>query len=179
LKKIIDFFSIFKYYEKKGIFMETEHIGRRLETLIEVLEMKGGDFAKKAEISQSLISNIIAGKNGPSKATVNLICRTYNVNKEWLLTGRGEMFILPDGRLEKLSPDERELLEIYDKLIPETQKEVRDYANEKLELQELRGNQKQTPGGTTRPLEAPQAAKSKTIPGEKGERRADTSEKPV
>jgi transcriptional regulator with XRE-family HTH domain len=118
--------------------MEKEHIGKRLEVLMKALKIKGGDFAKKAEISQSLISNIIAGKNGPSKATVNLICRTYNVNKEWLLEGSGEMFIFPDGRLEKLSPDERELLEIYDKLIPETQKEVRDYANDKLELQELR-----------------------------------------
>jgi transcriptional regulator with XRE-family HTH domain len=118
--------------------MEQKHIGKRLEILIEALKMKGGDFAKKAEISQSLISNIIAGKNGPSKATVNLICRTYNVNKEWLLTGNGEMFVFLDGRLENLSSDEKELLEIYDKLIPETQKEVRDYANDKLELQELR-----------------------------------------
>jgi transcriptional regulator with XRE-family HTH domain len=118
--------------------MEKEHIGKRLEALIEALEMKGGDFARKAEISQSLISNIIAGKNGPSKATVNLICRTYNVNKEWLLEGKGEMLILSDGRLEKLSSDERELLEVYDKLLPETQKEVRDYVEEKLELQELR-----------------------------------------
>jgi len=41
-------------------------------------------------------------------------------------------------KTQKLPPDARELLEIYDKLIPETQKEVRDYANEKLELQELR-----------------------------------------
>jgi transcriptional regulator with XRE-family HTH domain len=118
--------------------MEKEHIGKRLEILMETLKMKGGDFAKKAEISQSLISNIIAGKNGPSKATVNLICRTYNVNKEWLLEGHGEMFIFPDGQLEKLSSDERELLEIYDKLILETQKEVLKYANDRLELQELR-----------------------------------------
>jgi transcriptional regulator with XRE-family HTH domain len=118
--------------------VEKEHIGKRLKILIEALKMKGGDFAKKAEISQSLVSNIIAGKNGPSRATVNLICRTYSVNQEWLLTGKGEMFIPPDGRLEKLSPDERELIGIYDKLVPETQKEVRDYANEKLELQELR-----------------------------------------
>jgi transcriptional regulator with XRE-family HTH domain len=118
--------------------MEREHIGKRLETLMKVLEMKSGDFAKKAEISQSLISNITAGKNGPSKSTVSLICRTYGVNKEWLLTGDGEMFISPDGRLENLAPDEKELLEAYDRLMPETQKEVRDYAREKLELQELR-----------------------------------------
>jgi transcriptional regulator with XRE-family HTH domain len=165
--------------------MKREYIGKRLEILIEDLNMKSGDFAKKAEISQSLISNIIAGKNGPSKATVNLICRTYGVNKEWLLTGEGEMLIPPDGRLENLAPDERELLEIYDKLIPDTQKEVRDYANEKLELQELRekaGGEapKQAPGGTTLPIEALQETKGQeSMDDGKRERRADTSEKPV
>jgi hypothetical protein len=41
-----------------------------------------------------------------------------------------------DGR--PLEPEEQELLEIYDKLIPEIREDVRDYASEKLELQELR-----------------------------------------
>jgi transcriptional regulator with XRE-family HTH domain len=118
--------------------MKKEYIGERLVSLMKALKIKSGDFANKAEISQSLISNIIAGKNGPSKATINLICRTYGVNKEWLLTGKGEMLLPVDGQLGNLTSNERELLEIYDKLMPKTQKEVLDYANEKLELQELR-----------------------------------------
>jgi hypothetical protein len=49
-------------------------------------------------------------------------------------------------------------------LLPKNQKEVRDYANEKLELQELRektGGEapKQAPGGTTSAQEGPQGAK--------------------
>ncbi len=72
--------------------MEKNTIGNRIEILIEKLGLNKGEFAKKADISQSLISNIISGNNGPSRATVNLICNTYHVNKTWLRTGEGEMF---------------------------------------------------------------------------------------
>jgi hypothetical protein len=48
------------------------------------------------------------------------------------------MLAQPDERLNSLDSDERELIETYDKLIPETQKDVRDYTKEKLELQNLR-----------------------------------------
>ena len=116
-----------------------QELGKRLESLIKTLNMKKGEFADKAGISQSLISNIIAGKNGASKATINLICITYNVNKDWLINGQNPIFNKKSD-FDRLgsSPIIREIIELYDKLLPEIQKEVRDYIMEKYELQELR-----------------------------------------
>jgi hypothetical protein len=86
------------------------------------------------------------GKSKLTESNIKLICLTFSVREDWLREGKGEMFnppspeppepVIIDGR--KLEADEKELLDTYDKLIPETQKDIRDYANEKLELQELR-----------------------------------------
>jgi transcriptional regulator with XRE-family HTH domain len=78
--------------EKKG------SIGDRLKFLIETLNLSKGEFAKNADVSQSLISNILSGNNGPSRATINLICNTYGINKTWLRDGTGEM-LKKDGKV--------------------------------------------------------------------------------
>jgi transcriptional regulator with XRE-family HTH domain len=118
---------------------KNQELGKRLESLIKILNMKKGEFADKAGISQSLISNIIAGKNGASKATINLICVTYNVNKEWLINGQEPVFNeKPNFDRLGSSPIIGEIIYLYDKLLPEIQKEIREYIMEKYELQELR-----------------------------------------
>jgi len=117
----------------------------RLGFLIETLGLSKGEFAKRADISQSLVSNILTGNNGPSRATVNLICNTYKVNKEWLREGKGEMFIKKpepkqketviklDG--ETLKDDEAELVGIYQKLEKPTKRKVLTYAHDMLDVQ--------------------------------------------
>ena len=122
--------------EEKG-----ETLGTRLGILIKFLGLSKGDFAEKADISQSLVSNILSGKNGPSNSTLNLICCTYNVNKNWLRTGEGDMLIEkpepapqkepiigPDG--ETLKGDEAELVGIYRELEEPNQKKVLTYAHD-------------------------------------------------
>lgn len=51
------------------------------------------DFAKRLSISRSAVCKIESGENSPSEQTINLICKEFNVNSEWLRTGKGEMFI--------------------------------------------------------------------------------------
>ena len=48
-------------------------------------------FAKEINISQSMVSKICADKAIPSDRTVSDICRIYNINKDWLLHGTGDM----------------------------------------------------------------------------------------
>ena len=51
------------------------------------------DFAKSISISRSAICKMESGENYPSEQTIHLICSEYNVNEDWLRTGKGEMFI--------------------------------------------------------------------------------------
>ena len=51
------------------------------------------DFAKRLSISRSAVCKIESGENSPSEQTISLICKEFNVNSEWLRTGKGEMFI--------------------------------------------------------------------------------------
>jgi transcriptional regulator with XRE-family HTH domain len=145
---------------------------KRLKELRKKLDIKQGEFAKRIGLKQGSYSDVENGKEVLTQRNIKLICLEFGVSDEWLRNGQGPMFTPPkppsqaiagpDGR--ELASDERELLETYDRLIPETRKEVRDYAGEKLELQELRAKTGGTdapqnaPGGATLPLEATREA---------------------
>lgn len=49
-------------------------------------------FAEKIGLSKNFVWMIEKGERVPSERTINAICREFDVNKEWLLTGEGEMF---------------------------------------------------------------------------------------
>lgn len=53
--------------------------------------MSQTDFAKRLSVSRSAICKMESGENFPSEQTINLICREFNVNEDWLRTGNGEM----------------------------------------------------------------------------------------
>lgn len=48
-------------------------------------------FAKRINVSQSLISMVASGTAVPSDRTINDICREFSVDPLWLRTGDGEM----------------------------------------------------------------------------------------
>lgn len=65
----------------------------RIKTLRKQLKMTQEDFAKRLGLARNSIANYEIGRREPTNAIVNSICREFNVNEEWLLTGKGEMFI--------------------------------------------------------------------------------------
>lgn len=65
----------------------------RLKQIRKKLGCNQNEFAEKLGISVSNISSYEAGRRNPSDAVINLICEKFSVNKEWLETGKGEMFI--------------------------------------------------------------------------------------
>jgi transcriptional regulator with XRE-family HTH domain len=133
------------------------------ERVTEIRKAKGlnqTDFARKIGITQASLSLIELGKSKLTEANIRLICLSFGVNEEWLREGKGEM--LDDEAL--LSERERYLLEQFRKLSPKAQIMVIEYAEKLLaDEQALREEApeglKQAPGGTTRPLEAPQEDK--------------------
>lgn len=50
-------------------------------------------FAKFLGISVSNLASYETGRREPSSAVVQLICQKCDVNKDWLETGTGEMFV--------------------------------------------------------------------------------------
>jgi transcriptional regulator with XRE-family HTH domain len=136
-----------------------EGIGTRLKSLRKEIGLKQGEFARQIKMSQGMLSGIETGNEILSERNMKLICLEFGVNLDWLEGGGdGPMF-----KSQELTSGEKELLETYDRLMTETQKEVRDYAREKLELQELREKAdrevpKQSQRNTTLPYEAPQEA---------------------
>ena len=68
------------------------------------LNVSQREFAKRIFISQTLLGAIELGKRNINERTIQLITTEFKVNREWLLTGRGEMFASPppDLQLEKL-----------------------------------------------------------------------------
>lgn len=49
-------------------------------------------FADKLGIARGNIAAYEVGKNSPSDAVISLLCTKFNINEEWLRTGRGEMY---------------------------------------------------------------------------------------
>ena len=69
------------------------HLNERINYLIKSLGMKKTAFAEKLNVSQAFVSQLCSGVKQPSERTIQDICTKFNVNEEWLRTGKGEIFI--------------------------------------------------------------------------------------
>lgn len=67
----------------------------RLRLLRKHLELTQKEFAQSIGLkSASAIGNIELGLIELSERNINSICEVHNVNKDWILTGNGDMIIL-------------------------------------------------------------------------------------
>ena len=88
-------------------------VNARIKTVRKTLGLSQRAFCKGIFLSHSFYAQIESGTRKPNERVYELISTKYNVNKDWLLTGKGEMFSgpAPDVELEKL-------IEIYKELDP-------------------------------------------------------------
>lgn len=68
-------------------------IGKRLREFRENLHFKQEELADKLELSKQAISKIETDVNYPTAQVLIKLALDYNLNSDWLLTGRGNMFI--------------------------------------------------------------------------------------
>ena len=67
-------------------------INERISLIVEESGLTKTAFAKRVNVSQQYISKLV--KTGePSELFIDVVCREFNVNEEWLRTGEGEMFV--------------------------------------------------------------------------------------
>ena len=87
----------------------TETIADRINHILKTKEVKKTELAKRLKLSDSSVSTICSGKSNPSKQTIAMICREFNINEEWLQNGKGEMFAINSGNALEVLAEERHL----------------------------------------------------------------------
>ncbi len=104
------------------------HPSERLSLLINTLSLNVNSFATECGYSSSTtIWRIINDNKKPSKPTLDKICARFkNVNKEWLLTGQGSMFLTKES-LDDLTVTAKQVL---DKLEPILKVNFNDLVNQ-------------------------------------------------
>lgn len=68
-------------------------MNERIKKVRKVLELTQQEFADRIGVKRNTIANYEINRNEPSNSVISLICREFNVNEEWLRTGKGQMFI--------------------------------------------------------------------------------------
>ena len=68
-------------------------IGERVKMIRKELGLNQTDFAKGLDLSRSRIGYIENGERSLTERTLNDIVREYGVNRDYILTGEGDMFI--------------------------------------------------------------------------------------
>ena len=73
----------------------SDDVNDRIKQVRTALNITQRDFAKRIYISQTLLGNIELGNRNVNERTIQLISTAFNVSKNWLLTGEGEMLTSP------------------------------------------------------------------------------------
>ena len=112
-------------------------INARIKAVRKTLGLSQRAFCKGIFLSHSFYAQIESGTRKANDRIYELISTKYNVNKDWLITGKGEMFSgpAPDVELEQL-------IEIYKELEPL----FREYIT--LQIKQLLSVQKRSRGST-------------------------------
>ena len=99
----------------------------RIKELRKTLNLKQKEFGAIIGLRSSM-SEIETGNAPITERTIIAICSKFNVNEEWLRTGKGEMFIIEDKKFN-------EFFEIYKHLSPPLQEFLIQTAKDLLSAQ--------------------------------------------
>ena len=81
-------------------------INERIRGLRKSLGLTQQEFSSRLGISRNTVATYEVGPSSPSESALTLICKTWNVNPEWLRTGEGEMyFSSPMDALKEFARD--------------------------------------------------------------------------
>ena len=119
--------------------------GERVKEVRATLGLTLEKFGDKLGVTKVAISNIEKGNRNLTDQMAKSICREYNVNYDYLMTGEGEMFDdLPQTVLDELCAQynlddlDRNLVEMY----LEMPDQVRDYLKQEIRKRFLKEDTK-------------------------------------
>jgi len=97
---------------------------QRLEHLFAELGINQIDFARRIGFTQPYLSQILNGsKKSPSPRFFDVVRREFNINSEWLKTGKGDIYYVP-GMAEQ--SEDAEVMAKYRLLSPSEQLVVKE-----------------------------------------------------
>ena len=83
-------------------------INYRIKLLRKSLNLTQQEFGKRIYVSQSLLTEIELGHRKANNRTIQLIVSEYKANRDWVLTGNGDMFSESQANIKK-----EQLVEIF------------------------------------------------------------------
>lgn len=109
-------------------------MNERLKEIRKELRLTQKEFAKKLGITDSGISRLEKGQNQLTDQMIRSICREFNVNYSWLVSGTGDMFDeVPQTSIDELCSQyglddfDRVLILEYLKMSADARKALKDY----------------------------------------------------
>ena len=70
-------------------------IKERIKEIRKTNKLSQKAFGELLGVSRDVITNIEYGRVEPKTLLINHICQVFNINKEWLINGTGDMYIIP------------------------------------------------------------------------------------
>lgn len=124
-------------------------MNKQIKELRKILNITQEEFSSKIGLSRNFIAQIETGTKSPSDRTVSDICRVFNVNRDWLQTGSGDIFKHPEDEVATIVSDLLEednpmydliksIMKTYQKLDAKSKKTIEDFAEDL--LKELGGD---------------------------------------
>lgn len=86
--------------------MNAENFRKRLHILAKLLNITQADIYKALGSNSTTVSNAFSGKHSPRLDFLQSFLRAYpEVNGDWLLTGRGDIFFKETSQVNEPVPD--------------------------------------------------------------------------
>ena len=109
-------------------------MNKRLSQLRKALNLSMEEFGKKIGVGRSTISRLESGTNNFTDQMIRSICREFNVNYSWLVSGTGDMFDeVPQTSIDELCSQyglddfDRVLILEYLKMSADARKALKNY----------------------------------------------------
>lgn len=87
--------------------------GEKIKQLRQSLNLSQDEFGAIFNIQKQMVSSLEKNKLKLNNEKLELLCSEYNVNINWLLCGKGEMFNAP----ENTAPDKSEVEKIVEEYL--------------------------------------------------------------
>lgn len=101
-------------------------MNERIKQVRKAKKLSQKEFAENINLSQNHISNIEKGVRPITDRIISDVCKVYNVNKNWLLSGEGEMFKDPLEQFVIDDPEIQEFIKSFLKIDETIQEEIKD-----------------------------------------------------